>query len=71
MEESQKELQLCKKTSHNAVKIALISCVITIIFATLSLWVLLNQITATDNLLILQKNQAKQIQILEEKIQKN
>ena len=37
-------------TAKKAVKIALVSCVITIIFATLSLWVLLNQITATTNL---------------------
>ena len=61
MENLNKEINHSNKTATKAVKIALVCCVITIIFATLSLWVLLNQITATAKL---SKNQ----KILEQKI---
>ncbi|MDE6958558.1 hypothetical protein LS72_008400 [Helicobacter apodemus] len=61
MENLQKEINQYKKTASRAVKIALISCAITIIFAFLSLWILLNQITATANL-------TKNIRNLEQKI---
>ncbi|MCI5968808.1 DUF5408 family protein [Helicobacter sp.] len=65
MEEQQKTLELAKSTAKRAVKIALIACVITILFATLSLWVLLNQITATANLTKMQKIQEMRLEKLE------
>ncbi|EES89789.1 DUF5408 family protein [Helicobacter canadensis] len=61
MENLDKKINHSNNTATRAIKIALVCCVITIIFATLSLWVLLNQITATANL---SKNQ----KILEQKI---
>ncbi|WP_104721963.1 DUF5408 family protein [Helicobacter mesocricetorum] len=61
MDNLQKEINQYQKTASKSVKIALISCAITLIFAFLSLWILLNQITATANL-------TKDIRILEQKI---
>lgn len=61
MENLDKKINHSNNTATRAIKIALVCCVITIIFATLSLWILLNQITATANL---SKNQ----KILEQKI---
>ncbi|MBX7490113.1 DUF5408 family protein [Helicobacter turcicus] len=65
MEEQQKVLELAENTAKKAVKIALIACVVTILFATLSLWVLLNQITATANLTKAQKAQEGRLEKLE------
>lgn len=67
MENYEKDLELAQNTAKRAVKIALVACVITILFAVLSLWVLLNQITATANLVKIQKTQTMQL----EKIQKD
>lgn len=50
-----------------AVKISLLACVIMIVFASLSLWVLFNQITATANLVKMQK----EYEIRLEKLEKN
>lgn len=61
MENLDKKINHSNNTATRAIKIALVCCVITIIFAILSLWILLNQITATANL---SKNQ----KILEQKI---
>ena len=66
MENLRKELKQQQKTSLNAITIALICCVITILFATLSLWILLNQITATANLSKNQKNLEQKIIQLEQ-----
>lgn len=59
------EMEQAQNTAKRAVKIALIACVITILFATLSLWVLLNQITATANLTKIQKAQEARLEKLE------
>ncbi|WDL69379.1 DUF5408 family protein [Helicobacter winghamensis] len=59
------EIEQAQNTAKRAVKIALIACVITILFATLSLWVLLNQITATANLTKIQKAQEARLEKLE------
>ncbi|EEO26028.1 DUF5408 family protein [Helicobacter winghamensis] len=59
------EIEQAQNTAKRAVKIALIACVITILFATLSLWVLLNQITATANLTKMQKVQEARLEKLE------
>ena len=67
MENLRKELKQQQKTSLKAIKIALICCVITILFAALSLWILLNQITATANLSKNQKNLEQKIMQLEQK----
>lgn len=67
MENDKKSLELAQNTAKKAVKIALIACVVTILFAVLSLWVLLNQITATANLVKTQKMHTMQL----EKIQKD
>ena len=61
-------IELAQGTAKKAVKIALVSCVITIIFATLSLWVLLNQITATTNLVKIQKGQEERLEKIEERL---
>ena len=66
MENLRKELKQQQKTSLKAIKIALICRVITILFATLSLWILLNQITATANLSKNQKNLEQKIKQLEQ-----
>ena len=66
MENLRKELKQQQKTSLKAIKIALSCCVITILFATLSLWILLNQITATANLNKNQKNLEQKIMQLEQ-----
>ena len=66
MENLRKELKQQQKTSLKSIKIALICCVITILFATLSLWILLNQITATANLSKNQKNLEQKIMQLEQ-----
>ncbi|KPH55077.1 hypothetical protein HPU229334_10625 [Helicobacter pullorum] len=66
MENLRKELKQQHKTSLKAIKIALICCVITILFAALSLWILLNQITATANLSKNQKNLEQKIMQLEQ-----
>ncbi|TLD83192.1 hypothetical protein LS70_005430 [Helicobacter sp. MIT 11-5569] len=63
-----KALELAQNTAKKAVKIALISCVVTILFATLSLWVLLNQITATANLAKMQKAQDLRLENLEKNL---
>ena len=65
MEELKQEINHYKKIALRAVKIAIISCVITLIFAALSLWVLLNQITATANISHKQNAQEKIIQQLQ------
>ncbi|WDL74229.1 DUF5408 family protein [Helicobacter winghamensis] len=59
------EIEQAQNTAKRAVKIALIACVITILFATISLWVLLNQITATANLTKIQKAQEARLEKLE------
>ena len=66
MENLRKELKQQQNTSLKAIKIALICCVITILFAALSLWILLNQITATANLSKNQKNLEQKIMQLEQ-----
>ncbi|TLD87858.1 DUF5408 family protein [Helicobacter sp. MIT 05-5294] len=55
-------------TATKAIKITLISCVIVIIFAALSLWILLNQITATANLVKKQKEYEIRLEKLEENL---
>ncbi|WP_299550091.1 DUF5408 family protein [uncultured Helicobacter sp.] len=65
MEGQQKAVEQAQNTAKRAVKIALFACVITILFATLSLWVLLNQITATANLTKAQKVQEARLEKLE------
>ncbi len=59
------ELKRAQDTAKRAVKIALIACVITILFAVLSLWVLLNEITATAHLTKAQKSQEERLERLE------
>ncbi|WP_300744151.1 DUF5408 family protein [Helicobacter ganmani] len=54
-----------QKTALKAVKISLIACVIMIVFVSLSLWVSLNQITATANLVKMQKEYALRLEKLE------
>ena len=66
MENLRKELKQQQKPSLKAIKLALICCVITILIATLSLWILLNQITATANLSKNQKNLEQKIIQLEQ-----
>ena len=65
MENLRKELKQQQKTSLKAIKIALIGCIITLLFATLSLLILLKQITATANLSKNQKNLEQNIMQLE------
>ncbi|MDE5592076.1 MAG: DUF5408 family protein [Helicobacter sp.] len=61
MENLKKEIIQNRQLASKAIKISLIACVITLVFATLSLWVLLNQITATANL-------TKELREIQEKI---
>lgn len=49
------ETKQSQTIAKRAIKIALIACMITLIFASISLWILLNQITATANLTKSQK----------------
>lgn len=64
-ENKQTTLEKVQKTALKAVKISLIACVIMIVFVSLSLWVLLNQITATANLVKMQKEYALRLEKLE------
>ncbi|WP_300691425.1 MULTISPECIES: DUF5408 family protein [Helicobacter] len=64
-ENIQTTLERVQKTALKAVKISLIACVIMIVFVSLSLWVLLNQITATANLVKMQKEYALRLEKLE------
>lgn len=64
-ENEQTTLERAQKTALKAVKISLIACVILVIFASISLWVLLNQITATANLVKMQKEYALRLEKLE------
>ena len=66
MENSRKKIKQQQNTSLKAIKIALICCVITILFASLSLLILLNQITATAHLSKNQKNLEQKIIQLEQ-----
>ncbi len=52
-----------------AVKISLLACVIMIVFASLSLWVLFNQITATANLVKMQKQYEIRLEKLEKELE--
>lgn len=65
MMKQQKEIEQAQSIAKRAIKIALLACVITILFSVLSLWVLLNQITATANLTKNQKDQAVRLEKLE------
>lgn len=65
MEELKQEMFHHKKIALRAVKIAILSCALTAIFAVLSLWVLLNQITATANISHKQNAHEERIQKLE------
>lgn len=49
------ETKQSQTIAKRAIKITLIACMITLIFASISLWILLNQITATANLTKSQK----------------
>lgn len=49
------ETKQSQTIAKRAIKIALIACMITLIFVSISLWILLNQITATANLTKSQK----------------
>ncbi len=69
MENLTQEINHAKNIATKAVKIALVCCVITILFATLSLWILLNQITATANLSKNQKTLEQKILMLEKQQQ--
>ncbi|WP_366905909.1 DUF5408 family protein, partial [Helicobacter sp. UBA3407] len=64
-ENKQTTLERVQKTALKAVKISLIACVIMIVFVSLSLWVSLNQITATANLVKMQKEYALRLEKLE------
>ncbi|MDE5925560.1 MAG: DUF5408 family protein [Helicobacter sp.] len=64
-ENEQITLERAQKTALKAVKISLIACVILVIFASISLWVSLNQITATANLVKMQKEYALRLEKLE------
>ncbi|RDU63035.1 MULTISPECIES: DUF5408 family protein [Helicobacter] len=64
-ENKQTTLEKVQKTALKAVKISLIACVIMIVFVSLSLWVSLNQITATANLVKMQKEYALRLEKLE------
>lgn len=61
----QDALERAQATATKAVKIALIACCVMVIFASLSLWVLLNQITATANLVKMQKEYEIRLENLE------
>lgn len=52
--------------AKRAIKIAIISCVITTIFMFISLWIMLNQITATANLVKEHRELQKKIELLEQ-----
>ena len=64
-ENKQTTLEKVQKTALKAVKISLIACVIMIVFVSLSLWVSLNQITSTANLVKMQKEYALRLEKLE------
>lgn len=66
--EIQSELKRNQTIANKAVKISLIACVIMIIFASLSLWILLNQITATANLVKMQKEYEMRLESLEKSL---
>ncbi|WP_026943353.1 DUF5408 family protein [Helicobacter rodentium] len=66
--EIQSELKRNQTIANKAVKISLIACVIMIIFASLSLWILLNQITATANLVKMQKEYEIRLESLEKSL---
>lgn len=69
MQNPTQEINHAKNTATKAVKIALVCCVITILFATLSLWILLNQITATANLSKNQKALEQKVLMLQKQQQ--
>lgn len=66
--EIQSELKRNQTIANKAVKISLVACVIMIIFAALSLWILLNQITATANLVKMQKEYEMRLESLEKSL---
>lgn len=57
-----------RKIALRAVKISLISVTICFLFFTISAWILLNQITATANLVKDKKELQTRIEILEKKV---
>lgn len=59
------ETKQSQTIAKRAIKIALIACMITLIFASISLWILLNQITATANLTKSQKTLEERVLQLE------
>lgn len=61
------ETKQSQTIAKRAIKIALIACMITLIFASISLWILLNQITATANLTKSQKTLEERVLQLENK----
>lgn len=61
------ETKQSQTIAKRAIKIALIACMITLIFASISLWILLNQITATANLTKSQKMLEERVLQLENK----
>ena len=67
--EIQNMLKRSESIANKAVKISLIACVVMVIFAALSLWILLNQITATANLVKAQKEYQMRLESLEKSLQ--
>ncbi|MCH5323067.1 MAG: DUF5408 family protein [Helicobacter sp.] len=61
------ETKQSQTIAKRAIKIALIACMIMLIFASISLWILLNQITATANLTKSQKTLEERVLQLENK----
>ncbi|MDD6055823.1 MAG: DUF5408 family protein [Helicobacter sp.] len=67
--EYQKELENMQVIAKRAVKISLVACVVAIIFAVISLWITLNQITATANLVKKYKEMETQLMAIESKLE--
>lgn len=61
-------IEYAHTTAIKAIKISIVACVIMIIFVSLSLWVMLNQITATANLVKTQKEYEVRLERLEENL---
>ncbi|MDA3966611.1 MULTISPECIES: DUF5408 family protein [Helicobacter] len=59
-------MEYIENIAKRAIKIAIISCVITTIFAFISLWIMLNQITATANLVKEHRELQKKVELLEQ-----
>ena len=60
-------MEYIEKMAKIAIKIAIISCVVTTFFAFISLWIMLNQITATANLVKEHRELQKKVELLEQK----